>query len=263
MDDFDTNPPRPDPLPGEYGSDVWSFRAWGERLDSMIGREDWKPSRVDWMVFRPPSQTRDAMIRWGEKYPQVIGQIREFLDHAERAFADFLRVQSPIECPECGSSDDLEFSDGWLHCRECDKRTGLTRHPLHMVESATDRVAGAYCSLARVILVAAETIESAERGPNDMATPAQRQWPEEETLATARRLLDNGTITGQMREILQAVYDGNGKTDFESLKQQISGGDDESYKSRQRDLNTILKDHGIKVKKPRRDDFLYLVAIEK
>ena len=79
----------------EYGSDLWSIRGWGERLDALLTDDEprdglpWEPSTLDWVIFRPDESARDAMIRYGVKYPEVIGQVREFLDYVECRYLKF------------------------------------------------------------------------------------------------------------------------------------------------------------------------------
>lgn len=148
------------------------FRGWGVRLRAMVQSDEWEPSRYDGMIFRPDQNAREAMIRFGGRYPQVIGQVREYLAHAEEVFADFLQLQPPIVCPTCGSGSDIVDTNGRQHCCECG--TGILPPPQtpHEAEDAKAGLCDALMNLERVLSVAVDTIEKLEAPPDAPSSPA-------------------------------------------------------------------------------------------
>src|SRR5262245_35023162 len=95
-------------------SDVQYLRWWGERLDALLSRDDlrdgqpWNPSRFDAMIFRPDVDARAALTRMALKYPQLHVEMREAMERAEWAFADFIRLLPPPVCSACGKADYWE-----------------------------------------------------------------------------------------------------------------------------------------------------------
>ena len=168
-----------EPMP----SDVQLLRDWGQGLDALINRDDlrdgrpWVPSCCDWMRFRPDPFAREAMLRCGATYPEVIGQVREFLQHAETAFAEFLKHDPPIECPSCHKTGYLESSEsrpGVLSCEYCGECVTLS--PLRDQERVCELMGDALPNLARVILVAADAIEDGQK-PDRTSDKSEIEYP--------------------------------------------------------------------------------------
>jgi hypothetical protein len=77
-----------DSFPYEYGSDLHWFWGWGQRIDAIL-QDEQCPSQYDWMIFRPDRLARNAMMRFSIKYPHVVKQVDDYLDFAEKCFAEY------------------------------------------------------------------------------------------------------------------------------------------------------------------------------
>jgi len=75
-------------FPHEYGSDLHWLWGWGDRLEAFI-EDDNPPNGYSWMIFRPCSPARDAMLRFSVAYSHVIKQVDDFLVFTEKRFTQF------------------------------------------------------------------------------------------------------------------------------------------------------------------------------
>lgn len=150
---------------GEY-SDLHWFDGWGARIRGWDNSDDndipWEPTRLSWFIFRPDEFARNAMIRLGVRYPQVIRQVREFLDHAERMFSPFCDLLPPDECSECHKCgyliEDEDELGKFLLCEWCGDRIAWTPSDPELVDRTASYFHESLIDLGRVIGVATETI---------------------------------------------------------------------------------------------------------
>jgi hypothetical protein len=62
--------------------------------------DDLPPSCHDWMIFRPDSLARDAMMRFSIAFPHVIKQLDDYLTHTEQCFEAWREEQDKDEKEE-------------------------------------------------------------------------------------------------------------------------------------------------------------------
>lgn len=89
-----------------YGSDLHWLWGWGERLGAYVD-SDQRPSKCDWMLFRPDRLANDAMVRLSLKYPFIMQHIKEFLDYAEQQFGLFTEGNRDAEADFATGMMDL------------------------------------------------------------------------------------------------------------------------------------------------------------
>jgi len=147
--------------------DLYWFRAWGERLKSMIEKPGFVPGRLDCMVLLPDRLTRYAMVRLAVTLPEVMRQVSEFLEHAKCAFADLCKSLPPECCPSCESSQDFkgEGDDIW-HCWACGERHHIQPVDQRKKEGAEATACESYNDLSRIVAVAADAIKRADIADN-------------------------------------------------------------------------------------------------
>ena len=144
--------------------DLHWFRGWGERLSAWIRRPNFEPGRTDCRVFRPDKLARDALVLFGLKFPELVGQVREFLDHTERSYENLCQLLPPDGCLSCNSAQDFKDEDGYRHCWICGKRNKLPPVNLKAIDIAQGGADESYSDLSHVILVAVNAIESNAAG---------------------------------------------------------------------------------------------------
>lgn len=152
--------------------DLQWFRGWATRINAMLDRPHFQPDRFDWMVFRPDRWAREAMIRFGGKWPVIIRQVQDFLDHAERMYAAMCE-QLPVEqCLVCGDDEDYVDDRGYRSCRRCGARARLPDVDWPTVNTARSNAAGAYLRLAEVVETAVDAMEADSTGEAVEVLPA-------------------------------------------------------------------------------------------
>lgn len=152
--------------------DLQWFRGWATRINAMLDRPHFQPDRFDWIVFRPDRWAREAMIRFGGKWPVIIRQVQDFLDHAERKYATMCEQLPVEECLVCRDDEDYFDEQGYRSCRRCGARARLPDVDWPTVNTARSNAAGAYLRLAEVIETAVDAMEADSTREAVAAAPA-------------------------------------------------------------------------------------------
>ena len=72
--------------------DLFWFTGWADRIEEYLNK--YEPSKWGTMVFRPCPYAYDAMQKFSIRYPQIIEQIKDFLNIANKQYEAFLETPS-------------------------------------------------------------------------------------------------------------------------------------------------------------------------
>lgn len=197
------------------------LKGWSVRLAAIVD-EDQPVERLDGWAYRPDQWADEALAPLGVRYPQPIGQIREYLAYADDRYQEFLSLLPPEGCPNCRSADDFEDidprqidplfrrevvglsdmemrTDEWRvrRCFECGKATKI-RIPnpaeSQRIEQAGWDVIEAVARLSHFVAVAVQAIDEAEKSVAVSVKPKRKRGG-----GTGRDPLDSKIIKQLLR----------------------------------------------------------------
>jgi len=217
-----------------YSDNYW-FEAWAEKIEALLKRDR---TRVDSLVFRPDQFVRDAMVRYSVDFAGVIGQVEKYLQSSESQFKAFCELHPPIKCSQC-SSDNVSIYDNVWDCLDCGTLTKIPQFRQHDIEACNEVFNESLFELARIIRVAAVSIESKKEQRQERIAPKLK-----ELQAAIQSLSNLSLVNPPVIHVPQVQADARKSTKSEQDSQKPKKDDPRNGMTSEQMMETLLdKEH--------------------